>query len=58
MDEKKLIESLTLIKNICKENDRCRKCPFGQGDECLVTNKSPEYWKIEQTPILKVIVGD
>ncbi len=49
MDE--LIKALNLIKETCKAQEQCEKCPLSRSEECLIVNSDPSDWDIQIEPI-------
>ena len=54
MDE--LIKALSLIKETCKDQEQCEKCPLSRSEECLIVNSDPSGWDIQIEPIQKVLI--
>jgi hypothetical protein len=54
MDE--LIKALNLIKETCKNQEQCEKCPLSRSEECLIVSSDPSGWDIQIEPIQKVLI--
>ena len=49
IDNKQILYSLGVIKEVCKENtsnDGCKTCPFEVEGVCGITDLNPCNWKI------------
>lgn len=47
----KIIEALHTIKDECKKNTNCSKCPLGTtGGACKIVRNDPEDWEINDIP--------
>lgn len=42
-----IVETLKVIKTVCKESNECRTCPFGKIDDtCTIKGITPNVWII------------
>lgn len=50
-----VLNSLKIIKGICKNSEECEKCPFHNhyGGFCNITDSDPSEWDINENKDIK-----
>lgn len=47
MEKQKILDALTLIKDICDKNNDCEDCPFCCANCCILREDiAPQDWKL------------
>lgn len=53
IDDKKVIEALHIIQNICASSECSINCPFGDSvGICMLHEHDPVYWHINDNPVI------
>lgn len=43
-----IITALKIIRTVCDDNICCNKCPLSNGARCLITERSPSGWEVNE----------
>ena len=45
-------KALTIISGVCKENERCKSCPYQTNSKCgIIAQGCPSYWSLKDPKV-------
>ncbi len=48
IDASSILTALRIITTVCNDNLSCGKCPLSDGAKCLITERSPSGWEVNE----------
>ena len=49
IEAKSILTALKIIRTVCDDNLHCDKCPLSDGDRCLINERSPSGWEVNES---------